>query len=135
MTGPQPTASAEVEAALVEIVNDATVTHPMWIGDDGQPLDYLPEREAQISDFVRGLAADLAAYVQAALDEERERVLGEVDTRITEAVTDERPHLHRLRQVARQQVREPLCIVPQVRDTGSEGRGRTCTSGCTSTCG
>jgi hypothetical protein len=84
MTGPQPTASAEVEAALVEIVNDATVTHPMWIGDDGQPLDYLPEREAQISDFVRGLAADLAAYVQAALDEERERVLGEVDTRITE---------------------------------------------------
>jgi hypothetical protein len=32
------------------------------------------------------------------------------------------PHLHRLRQVARQQVREPLWSVPQVRHGSSEGR-------------
>lgn len=33
---------------LVEVLLAVAVDHPAWIGDDGQPLDYLPEREQRI---------------------------------------------------------------------------------------
>lgn len=41
--------TAEIEQAIYNVAVD----HGMWIGDDGEPLDYLPEREARIGEFVR----------------------------------------------------------------------------------
>ena len=52
----------QIKAALVE----AIVDDPMWIGDDGQPLDYLPEREARIADFVHRAAEVIAALMPEA---------------------------------------------------------------------
>lgn len=43
-----------------QIVGDMITDHRMWIGDDGQPLDYLPEREARITGFCYEVAARLS---------------------------------------------------------------------------
>lgn len=52
----QPIALAPDREALTDALTDALTQviadHPMWIGDDGRPLDYLPEREARIADAV-----------------------------------------------------------------------------------
>lgn len=45
---------------------------PMWIGDDGQPLDYLPEREALIGDFVQRAGEAVATAVLAWVGERAE---------------------------------------------------------------
>jgi hypothetical protein len=48
---------------IAQAVLAVAVDHPMWIGEDGQPLDYLPEREARIGDFVHEVAEALAPLV------------------------------------------------------------------------
>lgn len=52
---------------IAQTVLAVAVDHPMWIGDDGQPLDYLPEREARIGDFVHEVAQVLAPLVEQAI--------------------------------------------------------------------
>jgi hypothetical protein len=43
----------------VDLLTVLIADHPMWIGDDGRPLHYLPERESRITDFCREFAAAL----------------------------------------------------------------------------
>lgn len=50
--------SAEMEAA--QTVYAVLADHPMWVGDDGEPLDYSPVREARIADFLREIETPLA---------------------------------------------------------------------------
>lgn len=45
------------------------IDHPMWIGDDAEPLDYLPEREARIGDFLDELADIVRRARETAWDE------------------------------------------------------------------
>jgi hypothetical protein len=45
------------------IIYDLIVDHPMWIGDDGQGLDYLPERETRIGDFCDQLTDKFLDYL------------------------------------------------------------------------
>jgi len=45
---PAETDTAKISDAILNTAAD----HPMWIGDDGEPLDYSPAREALIGDFV-----------------------------------------------------------------------------------
>src|SRR4051812_45420175 len=45
------------------------IDHPMWIGDDAEPLDYLPEREARIGDFLDELAGIVRRARETAWDE------------------------------------------------------------------
>ena len=62
----------EVEAAVWDVLAETISDHAMWIGDDGEPLDYLPEREARLSEFVHEAADALAPLIA-----ERERVAAE----------------------------------------------------------
>jgi hypothetical protein len=45
-------------------INELLVSHDMWIGDDGEALDYLPEREARIADFMHRVDHALAALAE-----------------------------------------------------------------------
>lgn len=56
-------ASPERVGEVAEVLNEMIVAHSMWIGDDGLPLDYLPERESRIGDFVREASQALAPLV------------------------------------------------------------------------
>jgi hypothetical protein len=47
----QAEGSARWHDEVRQVIYDLIVDHPMWIGDDEQPLDYLPERETRIGDF------------------------------------------------------------------------------------
>ena len=49
----------DIEQAIYDVVVD----HPMWIDDDGNPLDYLPEREIRIGDFIGKVTDSLVALL------------------------------------------------------------------------
>lgn len=51
-----------------DAIYDLLVDHPMWIDGEGYRLDYLPEREARIADFMAEVRQLLAAH-DAALTE------------------------------------------------------------------
>lgn len=57
----------ELSREIAEAINDLIADHPMWIGADGEPLDYLPEREARIADFVNTAAEDVAQVLASRL--------------------------------------------------------------------
>lgn len=48
---------------IEDVIYDVAVDHAMWIGDDGQPLNYLPEREARIGDFIKQAADAIRAHL------------------------------------------------------------------------
>lgn len=48
---------------LADELLDLIADDPMWIGDDGRPLDYLPQREARIADFVERAADAVLDYL------------------------------------------------------------------------
>lgn len=50
------------ELDVNDALNELIVTHPMWIDDDGNDLDYSPERECRISDFLNQAAELIAAH-------------------------------------------------------------------------
>lgn len=50
---------------FAQAIYDVGVDHPMWIGDDGKPLDYLPARETRLADFVYQAAAAVVAVADA----------------------------------------------------------------------
>jgi hypothetical protein len=56
--------------ALADVLLTVIADHPAWIGDNGEPLDYLPEREARISDLVREQADAALAHIAAVLRDE-----------------------------------------------------------------
>lgn len=52
----------EVREAINSAQYNVIADHNMWIGADGEPLDYLPEREARISHYLQqATTAALAA--------------------------------------------------------------------------
>ena len=69
--------STEQTPDIADVLADLIADDPMWIGDDGQPLDYLPEREARIADFVAAADAALAPVLDAAVREARAAELRE----------------------------------------------------------
>jgi hypothetical protein len=74
MTGPQPTPSAEVEAAIARVE-----TYPVRNTQTHEVTGYMLR-----ADEWREIRAALRAGMQAARDEERARVLGEVERRIAD---------------------------------------------------
>jgi hypothetical protein len=62
--------------AIGEAIYNVIADHPMWIGDDGLSLDYLPERQALIGDFVDTAAK--VVYVALNLDKPRSAEIDEV---------------------------------------------------------
>jgi hypothetical protein len=48
-----------------DAIHDIASDHAMWIGDDGKPLDYLPERATRISEFVYEAADAVMAVADA----------------------------------------------------------------------
>ena len=46
---------------MERVIYDMVVDNPMWIGDDGLPLEYSPEREALIGEFCVQTAQQVAA--------------------------------------------------------------------------
>lgn len=54
---------------IARVVLAVAVDHPMWIGADGLPLDYLPEREDQIGVFVQEVADQIAPLFKQARQE------------------------------------------------------------------
>lgn len=60
---------ADPTPGFIEELTSLIVDHPMWIGDSGEPLDYLPEREARIHDFL----SSAAGLFEHALAEVRRR--------------------------------------------------------------
>jgi hypothetical protein len=77
MTGPQPTTSAEVEA-LADLIDRE---YELAEAAGGIPAPFALARVILASDW-------LAAYVQAARDEERARVLGEVHLMLDRKATE-----------------------------------------------
>ena len=65
----------EREARYVEAIWGPVVDHPMWIGSDGEGLEYLPEREARMGDFVY----EAARAVIALDDQERAELRAQRD--------------------------------------------------------
>ena len=57
--------------AAKQALYDLIVDHPMWIDGDGNPLDYSPDREAAIGDFLDAAESVLAALFPAAETRER----------------------------------------------------------------
>lgn len=57
----------EVREAVEQAQLDLLADNEMWIGADGQPLDYLPEREARIGNYLHEATTAALAAVKSAL--------------------------------------------------------------------
>lgn len=63
-----------IKAGVWNVLNDLIADHPMWISDDGEPLDYRSEREGRIAQFIQQ-ATEAVAEVIAREAGEREAAL------------------------------------------------------------
>lgn len=75
----EQTEGAEVAMFPIDAIYDLLVDHPMWINDDGDPLDYLPERESRIADFMHGVDHILETALAAAEARGAQAVLAAVE--------------------------------------------------------
>ena len=77
--------------AAKQALYDLIVDHSMWIDGDGNPLDYSPDREAAIGDFLDAAESVLAALFPAAETVREWRVWLGLDSYLTaECVEDAR---------------------------------------------
>lgn len=51
---------------LVQAILEPLVDDPAWIGDDGEPLDYLPEREQLLGALAQRIAAAVRTHLSTA---------------------------------------------------------------------
>lgn len=85
---PDPRFRDQLAEDVHQALYDLMVDHPMWIDGQGRRLDYSPEREIRIGDFLDAATAAVVARVQAAagqraaeeLDAVAEELLGFGDT-------------------------------------------------------
>ena len=68
MTAPVPAARPD-RNRIAEVIYDLISDHPMWIDGNGQGLDYSPERESRIGDFVYAAADALVPLLATVRDE------------------------------------------------------------------